>query len=337
MPRVPLVVLTGFLGSGKTTLLNRWVRDPRFASMAVLVNEWGDVAIDHALVRESSERIVVLAGGCVCCRLAGDVVRALRELHFERAEGKAPAFSRVVIETTGLADPGPLLATLIEMPMVAARYALSGVVATVDAEHGEETLARHAEAVRQVAMADRIVITKTDRVGPLRVAALHERLAALNPGAPRFESGRGELDPLPLLEAGLYRGPGARLDAAGWLSAGTYRRVGAPRPLHAADIAAFAWTAAEPRPWDDVETALETLLDLLGDRILRLKGLVAVTGEPGPRAVHAVGHTLYPSARLPAWPDADRSTRIVVIGQGLEEAAAAKIFDSFLAPSRSSR
>jgi G3E family GTPase len=333
----PVTVLTGFLGSGKTTLLNRWVRDPRFADMAVLVNEWGDIPIDHALVRESSDRIVVLAGGCVCCRMAGDVVRALRELHFQRVEGAIPAFSRVVIETTGLADPGPLLATLIEMPMVAARYALAGVVAAVDAEHGEATLARHPEAVRQAAMADRIVVTKTDRADPSRVRALHERLARLNPGAPRVESVHGGADPLPLLEAGLYRGPGTKLDAAGWLSAGSYRRAGVPRTAHDASIAAFAWSGAEPRPWDDVETALETLLDLMGERILRLKGLVSVAGEPGPRAVHAVGHTLYPSARLPAWPDADRSTRIVLIGQGLDEAAAAKILDTFLAPSRSSR
>jgi G3E family GTPase len=331
----PVTVLTGFLGSGKTTLLNRWVRDPRFADMAVLVNEWGDVPIDHALVRESSERIVVLAGGCICCRMAGDVVRALRELHFQRTEGAIPPYSRVVIETTGLADPGPLLATLIEMPLVAARHALAGVVATVDAEHGAGTLERHPEAVRQVAMADRLVVTKTDRATQAARSALHARLAALNPGAPRIEAVHGEADPAPLLEAGLYRGPGARLDATGWLSARAYRHAGARREPHSADIAAFAWTGAEPRPWDDVETALDTLLDLFGDRILRLKGLVAVTGEPGPRAVHAVGHTLYPSVRLPAWPDSDTRTRIVVIGRALEESAAARIFDTFLAPSPS--
>jgi G3E family GTPase len=334
MSVTPVTVLTGFLGSGKTTLLNRWVRDARFADMAILVNEWGDVPVDHALVRESSERIVVLAGGCICCRMAGDVVRALRELHYQRAEGAIPPFSRVVIETTGLADPGPLLATLIEMPLVAARYALSGVVATVDAEHGAATLDRHEEAVRQVAMADRLVVTKVDRAAPAAVAALHQRLAHLNPGAPRYDSPGGDVDPTPLLEAGLYRGEARRLDATGWLQAGAYRRAGAPRPPHDPAIAAFAWTSPEPRPWDDVETALETLLELLGERILRLKGLVAVEGEAGPRAVHAVGHTLYPSARLPAWPDADHATRIVVIGRGLEEGAAAKIFDTFLAPSR---
>ena len=331
----PVTVLTGFLGSGKTTLLNRWLRDPRFADTAVLVNEFGDVSIDTALVRAASENIVTLAGGCICCRMAGDVVRALRELHVERMEGRIPAFRRVVIETTGLADPGPLLATLIEMPVVAARYALSGVVATVDAEHGAATLEHHAEARQQVAMADRIVVTKVDRATAQATVAVHGRIAQLNPGAPRVESSRADADPAPLLEAGLYRGPNRKLDARGWLSAGEYRRAGAPRLEHDPALASFAWRHEEPRPWDDVEAALETLLDLFGDRVLRLKGLVSVAGEPGPRAVHAVGHTLYPSVRLPEWPDADHGTRLVVIGRGLEESAAAKIFETFLAPSRS--
>jgi G3E family GTPase len=334
MSITPVTVLTGFLGSGKTTLLNRWLADPRFADTAVLMNELGPVSIDTALVRAASENIVTLAGGCICCRMAGDVVRALRELHVERMERRIPQFRRVVIETTGLADPGPLMATLVEMPVVAARYALSGVVAAVDAEHGIATLGAHAEARSQVAMADRLVVTKVDRAAPAAVETLHARLAALNPAAPRLESRHGDVDPSRVLDAGLYRGPAAKLDSAGWLSAGVYRQAGAPRPAHDSDVAAFAWRTEEPRAWEDVETALDTLLDLFGGRILRLKGLVAVAGEAGPRAVHAVGHTLYPSVRLPAWPDADRGTRLVVIGRGLEESAAAKIFDTFLAPSR---
>ena len=329
-----MTVLTGFLGSGKTTLLNHWLRDPRFADTAVLVNEFGDVSIDTALVRAASGNIVTLAGGCICCRMAGDMVRALRELHVERTEGRIPAFGRVVVETTGLADPGPLLATLIEMPVVAARYALSGVVATVDAEHGWQTLDRHPEARQQVAMADRLVLTKVDRAPPQAVGALRERLAALNPGAPLVLSPQAGVDPAPLLEAGLYRGPGRKLDARGWLSAGAYRRAGTARPAHDPAVGSFAWRCEEPRPWEDVESALETLLELFGDRILRLKGLAAIAGEPGPRAVHAVGHTLYPSVRLPEWPDADHGTRFVLVGRGLEETGAARIFDTFLAPPR---
>ena len=180
----PVTVLTGFLGSGKSTLVNRMLRDPRYGDTAIVVNEWGDTPIDHALVRESNENIVTLAGGCICCRVAGDLVGRLRELHFQRASGIVPRFRRVLIETTGLADPAPLLATLIEMPVVAARYALSGVVTTVDAEHGARTLDNHPEAIRQVAMADRLVVTKMDRVHADAVAPLEARLAALTPTSP---------------------------------------------------------------------------------------------------------------------------------------------------------
>ena len=178
----PVTVLTGFLGSGKTTLLNRLLADPRFRDTAVLVNEWGEIAIDHALVRASSENVVTLPSGCICCRVAGELLGTLRELHFQRAAGAVPPFRRVVIETTGLADPAPLLATLIEMPAVAARYSLAGVVTTVDAEHGMATLDAHPEAVKQAALADRLVVTKVVRAAPERVRELQMRLATLIPG-----------------------------------------------------------------------------------------------------------------------------------------------------------
>jgi G3E family GTPase len=320
----PVTVLTGFLGSGKTTLLNRILRDPRFVDTAVLVNEWGEVAIDHALVRESSENVVVLAGGCICCRVAGDMVRALRELHFQRLEGAVPPFSRAVVETTGLADPAPLLATLVEMPVVAARYSLAGVVAVVDAQHGPATLERHREAVKQVAMADRLVVSKTDLVAACAVARLEERLRSLNPAAPVLRSGAERLDPRDLLETGLHRGGGRLADAEGWLNAGAYRRA-RTGAAHDPEIRCFVWSTPEPRPWDDVESSIATLLELRGERVLRMKGLVNAAGEPGPRAVHAVHHTLYPSARLPAWPSEDRSTRLVFIGRGLEEPEVAGI------------
>ena len=321
----PVTVLTGFLGSGKTTLLNAWLHDPRFTDTAVLVNEWGDVPVDHALVRQSSENVVVLPAGCICCRVAGDLVRALRELHFQRIEGAVPPFSRAVIETTGLADPAPLLATLVEMPLVAARYSLSGVVTVVDAQHGRGTLERHPEAVKQVALADRLVVSKCDLAEEASIDALEARLARINPGASRVRS-RADAppDPAALLEAGLHRGGGRLADAEGWLNAGAYRRMGSAT-RHDPEIDSFVWTTAEPRAWEDVENSIATLLDLRGDRILRLKGLVNVAGEPGPRAVHAVQHTLYPSARLPSWPSEDHATRLVFIGRGLEEVEVAGI------------
>jgi G3E family GTPase len=324
-PITPITVLTGFLGSGKTTLLNRILRDPRYAATAVLVNEWGDVPIDHALVREASENVVVLGGGCICCRVAGDLVRALRELHFQRVEGAIPAFERAVVETTGLADPAPLLTTLVEMPVVAARYSLAGVVTVVDAQHGMHSLDAHREAAKQVAMADRLVVSKCDLAREADIAALETRLRSLNPGAATLRSGVEAPDPAALLETGLHRGGGRLADAEGWLNSGAYHRFGAPR--HDPEISAFVWTTPEPRPWDDVESSIATLLELRGERILRLKGLVNAAGEPGPRAVHAVQHTLYPSARLPAWPTRDRTTRLVFIGRGLEEREVAGILD----------
>ena len=331
----PVTVLTGFLGSGKSTLANAMLRDPRFADTAVLVNEWGEIAIDHALVRGASGDVVTLAGGCVCCRVAGELLGALRELHFQRASGAVPPFRRVVVETTGLADPAPLLATLIEMPAVAARYSLAGVVATVDAEHGMATLDAHPEAVKQAAMADRLVITKTDRVAGASLAPLEERLRALNPGARVLRSGATAPDPAELFETGLYRGEGRLADAAGWLNAGAYRRAGANTAArHDPRIASFCWSTAEPLAWEDFDAALEVLLELLGERILRLKGLVHVAGEPGPRAVHAVQHTRYPPALLPSWPDADRSTRLVIIGRDLEAAQVDPILQTLRSPPR---
>jgi G3E family GTPase len=333
----PVTVLTGFLGSGKTTLVNRIVRDPRFADTAIVINERGEIAVDHALVREGSEDVVALAGGCICCRVAGELVGTLRELHYQRAEGRIAPFSRVVIETSGLADPAPLLATLNEMPLVAARYALAGVVATVDAEHGQATLDAHAEAVKQAAVADRVVITKRDRVDAATFSALEARLRALNPGARLVASSRGDIDPALLLDTGLFR-PGLPTDAAGWLNAGAYARAGGGGgDRHDSRISSFVWSAQEPHPWEGVEAALEALLDLHGARILRLKGLVNVRGEPGPRAVHAVQHTMYPSARLPDWPDGDHSTRLVFIGRDLEEARVAPILDTIRAPASLSR
>jgi G3E family GTPase len=259
--------------------------------------------------------------------VAGDLVGALRELHFQRASGAVPPFRRVVIETTGLADPAPLLSTLVELPLVAARYSLAGVVTVVDAEHGARSLDAHSEAVKQAALADLVVVSKTDLADEASIGQLEARVRAINPAVAILRSGAQPVDPSRLLETGLHRGAGRLADAEGWLSSGAYRRIGAAAPRHTSGIVSFAWTTAEPRPWDDVEDSLAALVELRGDRILRMKGLVAVSGEPGPRAVHAVQHTLYPSARLPAWPSEDHTTRLVFIGRGLEEREVAGMLD----------
>jgi len=333
----PVTVLTGFLGSGKSTLLNRALHDARYADTAVIVNEFGDIPIDHALVRRASENVIVLSGGCICCRVAGDLVQALRDLHFKRAANEVPAFRRAVIETTGLADPAPLLATLIEMPLVAARYALSGVVTTVDGVHGERALDEHPEAVKQAAVADRIVVTKADLAAAGALEALESRLAALNPAAPRIRASSGNVDASWLFDLGLHRHDGSRPDAAGWLGASEWRSFAPPasRGPHDQRIRSFTWTAPGPVSWDALEAALDTLLELRGERILRLKGLVNV-GDTGPVAIHAVQHTLYPPAKLAEWPDNDRRTRLVFITRDLEAGAIAPILDSFTSTSSAS-
>lgn len=328
----PVTLLTGFLGSGKTTLLNRLLKHPSMSETAVLINEFGAVSIDHLLVREASENMIVMSNGCICCSVAGDMVTALRDLYFKRANNEIPMFKRVVIETTGLADPAPIMHTLIEMPLVAARYSLSGIVVTVDAAHGMKQLDEHAESVKQAAVADRIVITKTDVVARDVTEKLRARIAALNPGAIIFEAVAGEIDPDLLFDTGLYQ-PGAKTtDVQKWLRAEAYRPLPAKTGLfqppeqprhdgsrHDKRIRAFAVIVDAPVVWQNLVDALEMLISMRGEQILRIKGIVNIANETTPRAIHAVQHTIYPAARLPNWPDADHRTRLVFITRDLDE------------------
>ncbi|MBL8522519.1 MAG: GTP-binding protein [Betaproteobacteria bacterium] len=337
----PVTLLTGYLGSGKTTLLNRLLKHPAMEETAVLINEFGAVSIDHLLVREASENIMVMSNGCICCSVAGDMVQALRDLYFKRANSEVPPFKRVVIETTGLADPAPIMHTLIEMPLVAARYSLSGIVTTVDAEHGERQLDNHPESIKQAAVADRIIITKTDRVPAAVTESLMTRLRMLNPAATLLTAVSGEIDPAKLFDTGLYQ-PGKQVpDVAKWLVAEAYRpvatsplgspaRVQASAPRHDDCINAFAITLDQPVVWQDLVDAMETLTTLRGDQLLRVKGIINAAGESRPRAVHAVQHTIYPVAVLPEWPDEDRRTRLVFITRDLDESFVRETLMSFL-------
>jgi G3E family GTPase len=323
----PVTLLTGFLGSGKTTLLNRLLQHPSMSETAVLINEFGAVSIDHLLVREASENMIVMSNGCICCSVAGDMVTALRDLYFKRANNEIPMFKRVVIETTGLADPAPIMHTLIEMPLVAARYSLSGIVVTVDAAHGMKQFDQHFESVKQAAVADRIVITKTDLVARELTEKLRARIVALNPGAIIFEAVAGEINPDLLLDTGLYR-PGAKTaDVQKWLRAEAYRPLPAKtglfeqseKPRHDERIRAFAVIMDAPVIWQNLVDALELITNMRGEQILRIKGIVNIVNESTPRAIHAVQHTIYPAARLPQWPDADHRTRLVFITRDLDE------------------
>lgn len=334
----PVTVLTGFLGSGKTTLLNRLLQSPALADTAVIINEFGAVPIDHLLVRESTENISVLDSGCICCTVQGDLVRTLRDLYFKRSKGEVPAFKRVIIETTGLADPAPILHTLIEMPVVAARFSLSGVITTVDALHGWRQLDAQFESVKQAAVADRIVITKTDqaddRANAVAVARLEERLAALNPSVRILKAANGMIDAGLLLDTGLYQADGKSPDVAKWLGMAAYRPIANspaadPSP-HDARIRSFAVTFDDPVSWPGLLDALGMLMTLRGDHLLRIKGIVNAEGEPRPRVIHAVQHTLYPDATLPAWPGGDRRTQLVFIVRDLEESFVVHTLNSFL-------
>ena len=339
----PVTLLTGFLGSGKTTLLNRLLQQPGIEETAVLINEFGAVSIDHLLVRKSSENLTVLSNGCICCSVAGDMVQALRDLYFKRANGEIPDFRRVIIETTGLADPAPIMHTLIEMPLVAARYSFSGIVTTVDAAHGEKQLDEHFESVKQAAVADRIVLTKTDAATRTNVDELRSRLLALNPGADVFEAVAGAIEPQKLFDTGLYQPSRKTPDVQRWLRAEAYRPLessssylSAPKavaPRHDERIHSFVVTFPEPVVWQSLVDALEMLTSYRGENLLRIKGIVNVSGEPLPRVIHAVQHTIYPAATLSAWPIADRNTRLVFITRDIDEAFIRQTLNSFITES----
>jgi G3E family GTPase len=345
----PVTLLTGFLGSGKTTLLNHILNSPGVPETAVLINEFGAAPIDHLLVRKSSDSISVMNNGCVCCSVAGDMVSALRELYFKRSKGEIPNFTRVIIETTGLADPAPIMHTLLEMPVIAARYVLSGVVTTVDTTHGDEQLDLHPESVKQVAVADRIILTKIDLVNGKRqtpLNALRARIARLNPGASMIDAVNGRVSFQHLFDNGLYRADAKAPDVAKWLNAEAYRSVrgtglgmsgrvvAATRDKsasrHDASISSISLQYDVPVDWYQLVNAIEMLQSTRGDQLLRVKGIVNVAGEPRPRVIHAVQHTLYPSASLAAWPDDNHSTRLVFIVKNLDTQFIVDSLDQFL-------
>lgn len=319
----PASLLTGFLGSGKTTLLNALLRDPDMAETAVLVNEFGDVGIDHLLVETLDDDVVLLNAGCICCTIRNDLVECLSELFDKRAAGTVPAFRRVMIETTGLADPAPILHTLLDHEAVRTRYCVDGIITTVDAVHGGRQIDEHEECLRQIAVADRLVLTKTDiaKPGAPGLIALRARLAAINPGAPVFEVVHGEIAAARLLDAGVFDLASKNADVGAWLNQAAYADEHAghapDRNRHGDGIEAFCLEAEAPLEIHRFVAWIERLLEDHGEHILRLKGVLDVVGSEAPLVVHGVQHIFHPITRLRRWPDAGRRSRVVVITKNL--------------------
>ena len=316
---IPVNVLTGALGSGKTTLLKALLRAPRLEGTMVLVNELGEVGIDHHLVEHASESTLLLENGCLCCAMRDDLKTALKDLHSRRARGEIPRYERVVVETTGIADPVPIAYTLLAEPVLQHHYRLGNVVTVVDAVNAAVQLDRFAESVKQVALADRLVVSKLDIAGPGALAALRRRLAKVNPDAPIITTEVPDLDPVELLIADIHDRRSKSREVERWMrSTADAAAAHEGHHPHAAGIAACCFTFDAVLDWTAFGVWMSMLLHRHGDRVLRMKGLLNVEGVPGPVLVNGVQHLVHPPAHLDRWPDEDRRSRLVVISSGLD-------------------
>lgn len=330
---ISVSVLTGFLGAGKTTLLNRLLRSPELTDTAVIINEFGDVAIDHLLVEQSSDGVIELADGCLCCTVRGELVDTLADLVDRLQTGKIERLARVVVETTGLADPIPVLQSIMAHPVLAQAYRLDGVITVVDAANGEATLDRHEEAVKQVAVADRLVLTKSDVSDTDQVRQLENRLHALNQGAPIIPVGDASVSTL--FDAGLYDPKTKSADVTRWLGEAAahdhdhhdHHHDHDHRHAHDERVRSFSLTYDWPVPYIALEMFLDLLRSVHGEKLLRMKGIVQLAEQPDrPVVVHGVQKLLHPIASLPAWPQGKRETRIVIIGFDLAEDHVRRLF-----------
>jgi len=307
--RIPVTVITGFLGAGKTTLLRRFLRLPEGCGTAVVVNEFGAAGIDDALVRSSADETVLLGNGCLCCITRSDLQLALRRMVVERERGEIPDFRRIVIETSGLADPSPILQTFATDRALGELFHVEAVVTVVDAETGGDTLAWSAEARKQVILADRLVVTKTDIAGESAASGLTAKLRALNPGVEILEAVNGALDPSRLTEP-----------------ASDQRNTFMAEAVHSDGIGSFVLTQDKPMPWPAFAKAMDTLMVLRGPDLLRVKGFLAVQGCSGPVVVQFVQHLAHPPVELNAWPDDNRQSRVVFITRNISEQQVRDLF-----------
>ncbi len=333
---IAVTVITGFLGAGKTSLLNRILKDPSVTNTAVIINEFGDVSVDHMLVEQSSDGVIELSDGCVCCTVRGELVDTIADLVDRAQTGRIAPLERIVIETTGLADPVPVLQTLMGHPAMVAALRLAGVVAVVDGVNGASTLDNHEEAVRQVAVADRIAITKTDIADAASPEALQSILRRFNASAPIVDIAVSGAKISALLDCGLYDPATKSADVARWMGQAAHEHDHAHDHEghdhhHHGNVRSFSLVHDRPVEASAVEMFLDLVRSTQGEKLLRMKGIVQLAEEPErPMVLHAVQKLMHPPARLPAWPEGEpRGTRLVFITDGMDETYVRKLFAAF--------
>jgi G3E family GTPase len=333
-------VLTGFLGAGKTTLLNRLLKDPALADTAVIINEFGEVAIDHLLVEQASDGIIQLSDGCLCCTVRGDLVDTLADLVDRLQTGRIARLGRVVVETTGLADPAPVLQSIMAHPALVQAFRLDGVITLVDSVNGEATLDAHVEALKQAAVADCIVLTKTDLAAAADVEALRARLKQINPGAVVLDV--NEAGAAALFNCGLYDPETKSADVRRWLGEeaahdhahhhhdGHDHDHQHDHHRHDARVRSHSLVHDGPVPFSAIEMFLDLLRSTHGEKLLRMKGVIELMEDPSrPLVIHGVQKILHPPARLPAWPDGQRGTRLVLITLDMPDDYIRRLFAAF--------
>jgi G3E family GTPase len=332
--RIPVSLLTGFLGSGKTTLINALVRQTGWADTAVIVNELGEIGLDHLLVESADDNVVLLDSGCLCCALQGGLKETLADLFVRRVKGSVPRFARVIVETTGIADPGPIANSLVADALLKAEFRLATIATTVDAKHGEKTLETEPEALRQIALADLLLITKTDLVEEISVERLNARLASINPPASRLVATKGDLSPAQLF-APSESNFASKGGALGLWNSGRYTLLGRD---HRNGVESVSMVLDGPTTWAGLAAWTTLVAEHFGDTMLRVKGIVEVvdTGYHGPVAIHGIGRYFHPPERLHRWPSDDHRSRLVCIGRKLDQSLLVKTLRAFSLPAGAS-
>jgi G3E family GTPase len=336
----PVNLITGFLGSGKTTLLQRLLADPALSDSAVLINEFGEVGLDHHLLERIDDTMVLLQSGCLCCTIRGELSVAIKQLHSRRERGEVPPFRRLLVESTGLADPFPILSTVQADPVLRHHFRPGNVITTVDAVNGLAQLARHPESTKQIAVADRLVLTKTDLAPNERATLLIERLRRLNPSAPLWRAADGPIDADALLSHDLFATAERSAAARRWFAAELTPHAhdeALDRNRHDETIYAFALALDGEIDWTRFGLWLTMLLNRHGERVLRVKGILNVAGAATPVALHGVQHLVHPPIHMSAWPDDDRASRLVFIVDRLDRSLIERSLSAFVGTTIHSR